>query len=77
MDRTGKITMAELDAMQRMLCASPDADPELLELLAVNGRADEDALSFEEFLQVGPGWGGGGGSFACGLALPPSLTPLV
>lgn len=51
-DKRGKVTMAELDAMIRMLHGSPDADPELLRMLAVNGSADEDALAFEEFLQV-------------------------
>ncbi|CAM9217683.1 unnamed protein product [Hapterophycus canaliculatus] len=50
-DKRGKVTMAELDAMIRMLHGSPDADPDLLKLLAVNGSADEDALTFEEFLQ--------------------------
>lgn len=44
--------MAELDAMLRMLYGTPDADPEVLKLLAVNGSGDEDALTFEEFVQV-------------------------
>lgn len=51
-DKRGKVTMAELDAMIRMLYGSADADPEVLRLLAVNGSADEDALTFNEFLQV-------------------------
>lgn len=45
--------MAELDAMLRMLYGSTDADPEVLKVLAVNGSEDEDALTFDEFLQVG------------------------
>ena len=44
--------MAELDAMLRMLYGSVDADPEVLGMLAVNGSGDEDALTFDEFLQV-------------------------
>lgn len=50
--------MAELDAMVRMLYGSPDADPDLMKTLAVNGSGDEDALTFDEFLQVpgGPGF---------------------
>lgn len=44
--------MAELDAMVRMLYGSPDADPDLMKALAVNGSGDEDSLTFEEFLQV-------------------------
>lgn len=51
-DTSGKITMAELDAMLRMLYGSPDADPGLLELLAVNGSDDGDVLTFDDFLQV-------------------------
>eukprot|EP00904_Undaria_pinnatifida_P011356 jgi/Undpi1/7350/HiC_scaffold_22.g09823.m1 len=51
-DRRGKVTMAELDAMLRMLYGSPEADPDLLKLLAINGEGDEDALSFDEFAQV-------------------------
>lgn len=44
--------MAELDAMLRMLYGTPDADPEVLRLLAVNGSGDEDALTLDEFVQV-------------------------
>lgn len=51
-DKRGKVTMAELDAMIRMLYGSAEADPEVVQLLAVNGSGDEDALTFEEFLQV-------------------------
>lgn len=51
-DRRGKITMPELDAMLRMLYASEDADPKLLMLLGVNGSSDENALTFQEFLAV-------------------------
>lgn len=52
-DKRGHVTMAELDAMLRMLHGSPEADAELLRLLAVHGSEDEDALTFDEFLQVG------------------------
>lgn len=52
MDRRGKMTMPEFDAMLRMLYASQDADPDLVRLLAVNGSGDADELSFEEFLAV-------------------------
>eukprot|EP00752_Nemacystus_decipiens_P002610 g2443.t1 len=51
-DKRGKVTMAELDAMIRMLYGTADADPEVVRLLAVNGSGDEDALTFDEFLQV-------------------------
>ncbi|CAM9446134.1 unnamed protein product, partial [Ascophyllum nodosum] len=51
-DRRGIITMAELDAMLRMLYASREADPDLLQLLAINGSGDEDTLTFDEFLQA-------------------------
>lgn len=51
-DRQGIITMAELDAMLRMLHGSTEADPDLLRILAVNGSNDEDALTFDEFLKV-------------------------
>ncbi|CAM9895609.1 unnamed protein product [Ectocarpus sp. 4 AP-2014] len=51
-DKRGRVTMAELDAMVRMLYGSPDADPDLLKALAVNGSGDEDALTFDEFLQA-------------------------
>ncbi|CAN0163265.1 unnamed protein product, partial [Ectocarpus sp. 13 AM-2016] len=51
-DKRGRVTMAELDAMVRMLYGSPDADPDLLKSLAVNGSGDEDALTFDEFLQA-------------------------
>ena len=44
--------MAELDAMLRMLYASREADPDLLQLLAINGSGDEDTLTFDEFSQV-------------------------
>lgn len=52
MDKRGKVTMAELDAMIRMLYGSAEAEAEVLRLLAVNGSGDEDALTFDEFLQV-------------------------
>lgn len=45
--------MAELDAMLRMLYGSPEADPDLLQIFAINGDGDEDALAFDEFAQVG------------------------
>ena len=45
--------MAELDAMLRMLYGSPEADPDLVKIFAINGDGDEDALSFDEFAQVG------------------------
>ena len=52
-DRRGKVTMAELDAMLRMLYGSPEADPDLLRFFAINGDGDEDSLAFDEFAQVG------------------------
>lgn len=52
-DRIGKITMAELDAMLRMLYGSLEADSDLLKMLAINGNGDEDALTFDEFCEVG------------------------
>lgn len=51
-DKRGKVTMAELDAMIRMLYGSAEADPGVLRLLAVNGDGDNDSLTFDEFLQV-------------------------
>eukprot|EP00903_Cladosiphon_okamuranus_P019985 g18360.t1 len=51
-DKVGKVTMAELDAMIRMLYGSAEADPDVLRLLAVNGSGDDDALTFDEFLQA-------------------------
>lgn len=51
-DRRGKVSMPEFDAMLRMLYASQDADLNLVKLLAVNGSDDEDELSFDEFVAV-------------------------
>ncbi|CAM9426212.1 unnamed protein product, partial [Pylaiella littoralis] len=51
-DKRGRITMAELDSMLRMLYGTPDADPEVLKALAINGAEDEDALTFDEFVQA-------------------------
>lgn len=45
--------MAELDAMLRMLYDSPEANPDLLQIFAIHGDGDEDALAFDEFAQVG------------------------
>ncbi|CAM9561049.1 unnamed protein product, partial [Sphacelaria rigidula] len=51
-DKRGKMSMPEFDAMIRMLYATEDADPDLVRLLAINGSGDEDELSFQEFLGV-------------------------
>lgn len=75
-DRRGNITMAELDAMLRMLYGSQDADPELLKLLAINGSGDDDALTFDEFLQV-CWWYALGGTEAAFTPLPACFTTRI